>query len=166
MIAFSLLPIFGELKIENMLELGGGSGLVAKILANKLKIRLSLLDNNQGAYQAFGKFSGHGEYLKKDFFAYKTKRKWDFVYSLGVLEHFLPSKRIKLIKIHQKLTRKYFFIAVPVNSWFRRSYSFIRYRSLHQFYSEKELKLELKRAGLKPCRSGENLWWAWILVKV
>lgn len=166
LVAPGLLNIFRELEIKNMLELGGGSGLVAKILAQKLKVELSLLDNNQGAHEAFLKFSRDGEYLRKDFFSFKTKRKWDLVYSLGVLEHFSKKRKLELIKIHQKLASKYVFIAVPANSWLRFSYSLLRYRSLHKLYSQKQLKQEFKGTSLKLWRSGEDLWWAWVLAKV
>lgn len=166
LIAESCAKTIQRLKIKNILELGGGSGLVAKRLAQKFKVKATLLDNNQAAYQAFLKFSNEGEYLKKDFFSFKTRRRWNLVFSLGVLEHFPKKKRLKLIKIHQKLSSKYVFIAIPVNSWLRRGYSLLRYFSIEKYGGEKELKNEFKEAGLKPWRSGENLWWAWVLSRV
>ena len=161
----SVLKALQGLRIKSVLELGGGSGLAAKKIAQHFRSKLTLLDNDQGAYEAFLKFSNCGEYLRKDALSFKTKRKWDLVFSLEVLEHFPKKQRLEFIKIHQRLSLKYILIAAPSNSWFRRGYSFLRSSSIEKLYSEKEFKDEIKEAGLKLWRSGKTLWWNWALMK-
>lgn len=149
-----------------MLELGGGSGLAAKAITQKLKARLTLMDNDPGAYEAFKRFSNYGEYLRKDFFSFQTKRRWDLVFSLGVIEHFSKDKRIEAIKIHRCLSSKYVLIAVPANSWLRRNFLHKKQNKVipyEKLYSLDGLKKEFIEVGLGPWRSGENIWAVWVL---
>lgn len=164
-----LLGILKDLKIKSMLELGGGSGLAAKCLAQKLKARSTLIDNDPGAYEAFKRFSNYGEYLRQDFFSLKTKRRWDLVFSLGVIEHFPKDKRIEAIKIHRNFSSKYVLIAVPANSWLRRNFLHKKQNKVipyEKLYSLDELKKEFREARFKPWRTGENIWAVWALSRV
>lgn len=158
-----------NLEIKSMLELGGGSGLTAKRLSQKLGAQLTLLDNDPGAYRVFQKFSNYGEYLQENLFSFQTDRRWDLVYSLGVIEHFPKEKRIEAIKIHKNLSKKYVLVAVPKDLWLRRI--LIRRKtgdtiSFEKLYSLDELKQEFQEAGLKPWRVGKNIYAVWILSKI
>lgn len=164
-----LLKTLKNLEIKNMLELGGGSGLAAKYLAQKLGAQLTLMDNNPGAYEAFKRFSNYGEYLREDFFSFQTERRWDLVFSLGVIEHFQKEKRIESIKIHRNLSSKYVLIAVPANSWLRRNFTDKKPNtaiSFEKLYVLNELKKEFQEANLEPLRAGKNIWAVWLLSKI
>ena len=167
--AYLLLKALKDLKIKSMLELGGGSGLVAKHVAKKLEAKLTLMDNDPGAYEAFKRFSNYGEYLREDFFSFQTERRWDLVFSLGVIEHFQEDKRSEAIRVHQNFSTKYIFIAVPANSWLRRNFMAKKPNTAIPFeklYSLDELKKESREAGLKPWQSGENIWAVWVLSRI
>lgn len=164
-----LLKSLKDLDIKTMLELGGGSGLIARRLSQKLGTQLTLLDNDPEAYRVFQKFSNYGEYIKEDFFNFQTSRRWDLVYSLGVIEHFPKEKRIQLIKIHKNLATKYVLIMVPARSGTQRVIKKILRSpeiSFEKLYFLDELKKEFLEAGLEPWRTGKNFAAAWILSKI
>lgn len=153
-----LLRLLKDIEIKTCLELGGGPGYLAKIVAQKLGYKLTLVENDPEALKIFKKISNFGEYVFEDFFLYKTRSKFDLVFSFGVIEHFpIRNKRIQVIKIHQKLSQKYVVIFVPKDSfWVRRFLHYPEEKGFEKLYRKEELEKELKEAGLKPIKFAQN----------
>lgn len=150
-------------EIKSVLELGGGGGCFTEILARQLGImskNLVLIDKSSQGKLAWQQFSGYGDFVKADLFKYNFgKRKFDLVLSRGLIEHWAKTQeRLKLIKRHLQLSRKYVLIRVPKKGWF---VNFLLYRNLairlvragsdgyEKLYSAQEIKKEVRQAGLK-----------------
>jgi len=155
------------LKIKTALELGGGSGYLAKIVADKLGFSLTILDSNPQAKKVWQKISGTGEYILEDFFKFQTIKRWDLVFSDGVLEHFYKKEeRIKLIKVHAQLSSKYIVIFVPQNSFLVRNFAHLpEHLGYEKLYTFAELEEEIKEAGLIPIKRAEDCHEIGILAK-
>lgn len=153
-----------DLKINTLLELGAGTGLCAHFLAAKTKAQTTLLDKDRQLVTKLKEKYPDKEIIHADLFNFSTKRKWDLVYSLGLIEHFPDEKAIKAIKIHKKLSSQYVLIAVPVESFIMkylfyplRRYQLSKYHlSYHKFYKPGDLEKEFQKAGLKPWRIKKN----------
>ncbi len=153
-----------DLKINSLLELGAGTGLCAHFLAAKTKAQTALLEKDaQLAVKLKEKYKDK-KIIQADLFNFNTKKKWDLVYSLGLIEHFPDEQRIKAIKLHRKLSSKYILIAVPVVSFIKRYlfYPSIKFYSSRydlvppKLYQPGELEKEFQKAGLKPWRIKKN----------
>lgn len=153
------LRLFRDLNIKTCLELGGGFGLTAKIVAQKLHLDLTLIDNNPKGYELFKRYSNYGNFILKDFFKFRPRQKFDLVYSIGVIEHYPDyKKRIEVLKLHRRLSRKYVGVLVPKNSWLIRNFVHLPSKyGYEKLYSRKELEEEVKAANLKPIRFEEDL---------
>jgi len=163
-----LKRLFKNLDVKTCLELGGGPGYLAKLVAQKFGYKLSLIENNPEAYQIFKEVSNFGHYILKDFFQYKPKEKFDLVFSFGTIEHFFDKeKRLKAIKLHKKFSKKYVAIFVPKNSFFvRRFFHYPEEKGFEKLYRQDELEKELKTTGLKPIKFAQNLHAIGFLCKV
>jgi hypothetical protein len=155
------------LKIKTALELGGCSGYLARIVAGRIGFSLTIVDSNSQAKEVWQKISGKGDYILEDFFKFQTKRKWDLVFSDGVLEHFFEKKkRIEFIKIHARLSRRCVIIFVPRNSFWVRNFAHLSedlgYEKLYTF---DELEKEVGEAGLIPIKKTGNYHEIGILAK-
>lgn len=157
-----------DLKINTLLELGAGTGLCAHFLASKTKAQTSLLEKDRQLIAKLKEKNPDKEIIQADLFKFNIKRKWDLVYSLGVIEHFPDEQRIKAIKIHQKLSSQYVLVAVPVESFIRK-YLFYplekMYPVSYRLYRPGELEKEFQKAGLKPWRIKKNVLGITILSK-
>ena len=162
------LRLFRDLDIKTCLELGGGFGLTAKIVAQKLHLDLTLVDNNPKGYELFKRYSNYGNFILGDFFRLRPRRKSDLVYSIGVIEHYSDyKKRIEVLKIHRQLSQKYVGVLVPKNSWLIRNFAHLPSKyGYEKLYSRKELEEEVKAANLKPIRYGENLQLVGVLCRI
>lgn len=152
-------------KIRSILELGGAGGLLTAILAKKLGLSskaLVLIDNSFEGKKAWKEFSGFGCYIKDNFFTHDFgKQKFDLVLSRGLIEHWADKKeRLRVIKKHAELSKKYVLIRVPKRGLFMNLF---RYNQLaikllrmmekiegyEKFYTAKELRQEISGAGLE-----------------
>lgn len=145
--------------VKTCLELGGGPGLLAKTIALKLNYDLTLVENNLKAYELFKKYSNFGNYVIADFFDYHPPQKFDLVFSYGVIEHYPErEKRLEVVKIHRNLSQKYVAIFVPKNSFLVRNFfHYPEEKGFEKLYTHEKLEKELKDAGLKPIKFGQNL---------
>lgn len=155
-------------EIRTGLELGGGPGLFAKIVAQKIGFDLTLIDNNEEGYKLFKDCSNFGKYILKDFFEYFPDEKFDLVFSIGVIEHYFErQKRIEVLKIHKRLSKKFILVAVPKESFLVRNFAHLDpKRGYEKLYTRKELEDEVREAGLKPTSFGRDLHVIAILAEV
>jgi len=162
------LRLFRDLNIRTCLELGGGFGLTAKIVVQKLNLDLTLVDNNRKGYELFKRYSNYGNFVLEDFFKFRPLQKFDLVYSLGVVEHYSDYKRrIEALGIHRRLSRGYVGVLVPKNSWLVRNFAHLPSKhGYEKLYSRKELEEEVKAANLKPIRFEENLQLIGVLCRI
>lgn len=156
-----------DLKINTLLELGAGTGLCAQFLASKTRAQTTLLEKDPQLATKLKEENPDKEIIQADLFKFNTKRKWDLVYSLGVIEHFSDKQRIKAIKTHQKLSSQYVLIAVPMNSSIRKCLISLEkaYSISCKLYQTGELEKEFQKAGLKPWRIKKNVLGITILSK-
>lgn len=141
-----------DLKIRSILELGAGTGYCSSYFANKFKVKPTLLDKDKLIVDKLKtRFPGF-EIIHSDLFDFKTKRHWELVFSLGVIEHFQKKQRIEAIKIHKRFSSKYVLIAVPLKSFVRnyllRSHT-ADYVGYEKLYNQDELIEECNKADLK-----------------
>ncbi len=151
------LKVLRKINIKTCLELGGGPGYMAKIIAQKMDYELTLIDNSKEAYKYFKKISNFGNYVLGDYFKYSPRHKFDLVFSFGVIEHYSREKRFQLIKIHKKLSRKYVLIYVPKDCFLVRNFFYFPENGYEKLYQREELEYELKQSGLKLYKYTENI---------
>jgi len=124
-----------DLRGRHILELGGGSGYICKLLCKKYGCKGTVVDNNRKAYEVFRKVVGDGKlkYVLANIFNYK-KGEYDLVFSDGLIEHFRPKRRRKLVMLHKKFAKKGGFVMffAPKKSWFVE-----RFMSMKDGYEEK-----------------------------
>jgi len=168
-------------KIGSILELGGGGGCLAGILAKKLGLKskaLVLIEKSPEGKKAWEEFSGFGCFIQDDFFTHDFgKQKFDLVLSCGLIEHWADkAERLRLIKKHAELSNNYILIQVPKRGLFMNLF---RYNKLamklfrmmqkvegyEKFYSGKELRQEISEAGLKIIGFKEGLATLTVLAK-
>jgi len=152
------LRLFKVLDVKTCLELGGGPGYLAKLVAQRLRYKLTLVENDPEAYKLFKKHSNFGHYVFQDFFKYKPQEKFDLVFSFGVIEHYPDKKRrLEAIRVHQRLSNKYVAIFVPKNSFFvRHFFHYPEEKGFEKLYMPEELKDELEKVGLKTIKFAQN----------
>ena len=94
----------------DILELGCGTGYINRWLYKRYKVnKITLIDSNKKmlniAKQTLSDVSCKKEFIHKDFFNFETDGKYDIVHSQGVIEHFEPQDRHKLLTRHFSLTK-------------------------------------------------------------
>lgn len=152
------LRAFKKLDVKTCLELGGGPGYMAKLIAQNLGYELTLIDDNKEAYRLFRKISNFGNYVFGDFFKYKPRKKVDLVFSFGVIEHYSDRKRrLEVIKLHKRLSNKYVAIFVPKDCLLVRSFFHFPEKGFEKLYKQNELKNELEETGLKILNFFQNI---------
>jgi len=136
-----------DLKGRSVLELGGGSGYICKLICEKYGCEGTLIDSNRKAYGIFKKISGNNRmnYILKDMFDYRGEH--DLVFSDGLIEHFHPEKRRRIILLHKKFAKKGGFVMffAPKKSWLVE-----RLISIKEGYEEKMTMEQLKRETSLP----------------
>lgn len=102
----------------SVLELGCGSGLeILSVLAahgykvTGLDIEQDVLDF---AKSNFDKLGLHADFIHGDMFDIEIEQKFDLVYSVGVIEHFMTHEKIiKAVEIHKKFSKEWVVLLVP-----------------------------------------------------
>lgn len=132
---------------------------MTKLISQKMGFKATLIENDPAGYRLFKKISNFGQYVFEDFFKYQPEEKFDLVFSYGVIEHYPKrKKRLEVIKLHKKLSKKYVAIFVPKSSFLVRTFChYPEERGFEKLYTRKELEAELKDAGLKISRFAQNL---------
>lgn len=144
----------GEAKIRNILELGGGSGCLIGIISRKLGLKseaLTLIDKSPEARRVWEQLSGFGRYIQDDFFAYDFGgQRFDLVFSDGLIEHWADrEKRLRVIKKHGELSRRYVMIRVPRKGLIMDLFGMREKEGYEKHYSPDEFKQEVLDARLK-----------------
>ena len=97
-----------EFRGKTVIELGCGTGINTLLMA-KLGAKVAFLDKSREALDIVKKnaemMGVDAEYIKSDIFDFKGNGKFDFAHSEGVIEHFLPPRRQKIIDIHAESVR-------------------------------------------------------------
>ena len=157
----------GAKKINSIIELGGGAGCLASLIAKGLGLgseALTLIDNSPGAKRTWQEFSGFGKYILDDFLTHDFRgKKFDLVFSVGVVEHWAEEKeRLKVIKRHAELSKEYVIIRVPRKGVAGKIFEIYgRMKNEGGFeknYTSEELKKEISEAGLKALKVNEGLF--------
>lgn len=156
-----------DLRGKSILELGGGSGYLCGLICRKYGCTGTVIDDNRTAYNVFKRVvkNKNVNYVLSDMFDYRGKH--DLVFSDGLIEHFHPQKRKKLIWLHKKLAKNNGFIMffVPKKSWWVE-----RFMSIRDGYEEKmsmeQLISETSLPGTELVSTGEDLHMVGVLYKV
>lgn len=85
------------LNVKSALEIGCRSGEMAQVIGAE---GIDLDPQIEGV-------------IKADIFEYETSKKYDMVYSSGLLEHFAPEQAVEIIKKMAKFSKKYVLNYVP-----------------------------------------------------
>jgi len=167
-----------NLKGPSIIELGcGSSELTARIL-KMYGGSATLVDNSKEALNVtrlkFKKHNLKAEFVYRDLFNFKPKKKFDIVHSEGLIEHFLDEKQKEIIEVHKKCVKKdgYIFICVPRPAWYYKiSKWFLEKVNKWPFGFEKamnkyELKKVLEDCELKVLDFLENGRYSFALAKI
>lgn len=132
---------------------------MAELITRKMGYQMTLVENDPEAYKLFKKVSDYGNYVFKDFLDYKSEERFDLVFSFGVIEHYSEREdRLKVIKLHKELSRKYVAVFVPRETIItRKFFHYPEEKGFEKLYTREELKNELEKAGLKTVRPAQNL---------
>lgn len=166
-IQFYIEKYFGNKQLD-ILECGGGNSCFAKQLCTLLNINIyDIIDNNDLGISLFREqnlnaISSTG--IKEDLLSTITNKdyidKYDFVYSVGVIEHFRGQNIETVIQNHFKYCKKngYVLISFPTPTI---QYCFTRkvMEILHvwQFGDEKPLRYEDVKDYFERCGNVKNL---------
>lgn len=145
---FLLLRCFLSLRRPlNVLELGGADSFVIPFIINsKILKSFTIVDNNKTGLNVSRKKYSHLKKIKileHDITQRLIlKQKFDFVFSIGVIEHFDHSFMHTVIDNHLKLVTNggYLYITYPTPTWlYRTSRKFITLLGLWIFFDENPL---------------------------
>lgn len=93
---------------KEVIELGCGTG-INTILMGKLGAKITFVDISRKALDIVRRnaerFGVEADYIHTDIFEFKTEKKYDLVHSEGVVEHFLPPKRQRILDIHADILK-------------------------------------------------------------
>lgn len=117
------IPIQMEPRI---LELGAGTGFLARLLLTMYGGSGALVDNCQTSMDAYNRIKDNSEkritYQLEDLFALKVTELFDVVCSFGLIEHFKDKQEI--LSIHREHCHPdgYLILIVPMDSYLTRAY--------------------------------------------
>ncbi|MEW6528890.1 MAG: class I SAM-dependent methyltransferase [Candidatus Micrarchaeota archaeon] len=119
-------PLLEPLKIESTLEFGGGTGHLSMKIKSMKKSRATIIEHNPLALKKHKKAYGNAtNYILGDVFNVQIKKKYDLVFSDGLVEHFEGARQCALIKKHCDMASKFVIIAAPRPSFFSTLFSFV-----------------------------------------
>ncbi len=92
---------------SKILEIGCGSGYLARQLCSNYQCEALLVDNSAEAKQFFLQHNTNPKiwFKQADAFKLRIPPEFDLVYSDGLIEHFVGKKQKELMKIHAKATK-------------------------------------------------------------
>jgi len=147
---------------KRVIELGCGTGINSIIMA-RLGADVTFLDISEKALDIVRKnaekFGVKAEYIHGNIFDFDGKEEYDLVHSEGVVEHFLPPYRQRIIDIHAEAIKKGGKALIIVPNKACPGYVIGKYISNkignwvygdEYPYSHFELKKRIEMAGLKP----------------
>ena len=109
-------------KNKSLLELGGGGSTFFPFFSKKLNlIQYTALDKNEKGLEVFlehAKYETSAKGILCDFLSNSVPdEKYDIVCSFGLIEHFSPKDREKILRLHFQLTnpKGYTLISFPTN---------------------------------------------------
>lgn len=150
--------------INTVCELGAGSAAFSLEMYNQNNnLNITAIDICEMACK-YGKLIADDmkvpiNYVNNDFFLLDDSNKYDFVLSLGVIEHFDKEKMEGFIKLCQRISNRYILIAIPnQNSTIFKSYikwcnkNDNNYEEKHEDLNTDLLLSMLKENGLKILR--------------
>jgi cyclopropane fatty-acyl-phospholipid synthase-like methyltransferase len=106
------------LKNKETLELGAGTGRLSCLLLKNGAKRVTLLDySKEGEKKSrrFFKKTDKANYKTIDLFKFKSSKKYDIVFSSGLIEHFQGKKFDQCLKKHFELSKNIVFLIVPAS---------------------------------------------------
>ncbi len=107
-------PLINFLDVKSTLELGGGVGHLTMAIKKIKKSKASILDHSNNAMLKHKKeYGNETEYYLGNVFDLKFEKKYDLVFSDGLVEHFKEPEQSNLIKKHCELASKFVIIAAP-----------------------------------------------------
>lgn len=136
--------------IHNVIELGGGNSCFANEFCRQRNItHYDIVDNNEFAVSLFEKqtlkcFSHKGILLNLTE-ELKPNKAYDFVYSIGLIEHFNKEEREKIIKAHFRFCKRGggVLISFPTPTLKYRFWrKILELSHLWQFHDETPIKYE------------------------
>jgi cyclopropane fatty-acyl-phospholipid synthase-like methyltransferase len=116
----------GKLIKPDIFEIGCGTGELSARLVERYGGSVTVLDSSNEALKiAEGNFKGHkiqAKIIKSDIFDFSSDKKYDFVHSEGLIEHFIGDKQKDMVMRHKALAREggYVLISVPRFTWYYR----------------------------------------------
>lgn len=105
-----------------VLELGCGSGRISLMMAKKYSCKVTLIDGCKSAIiqakKSFKRQGIHADFIWGNIFNEKVGE-FDLVHSEGLIEHFKPQERKKIVFIHRNATKPggHVIIFTPTNSF-------------------------------------------------
>jgi 2-polyprenyl-3-methyl-5-hydroxy-6-metoxy-1,4-benzoquinol methylase len=100
-----------KIKNKNFIELGSGLGRLSYLCARKTAKKVTLVDNSEKAIALSKKFFlkkkiRNFKLINQNILNLKKIKKYDVVFSSGVIEHFKKKNRFLIIKKHIDLCKK------------------------------------------------------------
>lgn len=158
---------------SDVMELGCGTGKNSFKINKKYKCKTTLVDNCkfiiEKSKELFKNNGVKAKFILEDIFNLKLKKRYNLVFSEGLIEHFSGKERGKIFKIHKNFIKKngYVLILVPHSSklyWLVRNIlKRIRLWDYAEFpFTKKELLDFCKKNNLEPVKILKPFLGIWI----
>ena len=154
-----------NLNKAHILELGCGSGINSiNLLKDHACEKAVLVDFSQQAIEIAKDYTKNYrvEIIHADIFNLDLKKKFDFVFSIGLIEHFVEDRRNEAVKILRQITKNdgLIMIIVPKKTFFSYILKFFNQVQGYQeeFFSDQEIEGLFKKNGLDIVKKSEMLF--------
>ena len=155
---FNINKLLKEINLDKarILELGCGSGMNSVNLFKEHSCqKATLIDFSRQALNIAKNNTRHlnVDLIHSDIFNLNLKKKFDFVFSIGLIEHFIGTRRSEAIKIHRQFTKdsEFIMIIVPRKNFFSKALKFFNQIQGYKedYFSDKEIEGLFKRNKLE-----------------
>ena len=140
---------------SSVAELGGGGSCFAEKIRELFKIRnYTVYDSCEAGLRDFLRKNPGCGAIQTDLIQWKTKEKYDLVFSVGLIEHFPKEKTDALIRKHFEMTKPggYIILFFPTPTLlYRFTRKIAEAAGLWQFPDERPLKKEELRNTADSC---------------